>query len=95
MKNKEFDWNEFCNKDNYITVYCKNRKESKDFCLKMHEHGLKWRSGHAYNDDTFFSCEEVYFDNHGLYSYNKKDYLEDDFEIYTFYNWSDFILKGE
>lgn len=42
---KKFNWEEFKDKNNKITVHCKTEEEAKDFCKQMHEHGMKGVGG--------------------------------------------------
>lgn len=49
---KKFNWDEFKNKYNKIVVHCKTEEEAKDFCKRMHEHGMKWRDGDRYLEHT-------------------------------------------
>lgn len=49
---KKFNWDEFKNKYNKIVVHCKTEEEAKDFCKRMHEHGMKWRDGDSYLEHT-------------------------------------------
>lgn len=41
---KEFNWEEFKDKNNKIAVHCKTEEEAKDFCNQMYEHGMKWNN---------------------------------------------------
>ena len=50
--NKEkFDWASFKNNEN-ICVHCQTLEEAKEFCILMHNHGMKWRGGKSYAKDT-------------------------------------------
>ena len=49
---KKFNWDEFKNKYNKIAVHCKTEEEAKDFCKRMHEHGMKWCTGKSYMGKT-------------------------------------------
>lgn len=49
---RKFNWDEFKNKYNKIVVHCKTEEEAKDFCKRMHEHGMKWRDGDSYLEHT-------------------------------------------
>lgn len=69
MKKLEFNWKEFMNQDNDIAVHCKTEEEAKDFCRKMHEHGLKWCDGDScleitrwktYEEDTVYYSKGTY-----------------------------------
>lgn len=37
---RKFNWDEFKDADNKIAVNCKTEEEAKDFCKRMHEHGM-------------------------------------------------------
>lgn len=89
---KEFNWEEFKDKNNKIAVHCKTEEEAKDFCNQMHEHGLRWRwcshtdsyiertNWHIYKEETCYS-------NSGCYC-NKDYYIENDCKILE---WSDYM----
>lgn len=47
-----FNWEEFKDADNKIAVHCETEEEAKDFCKRMHEHGMKWRDGDSYLEHT-------------------------------------------
>lgn len=87
---KKFNWNEFKNKDNKIAVHCKTEEEAKDFCKRMHEHGMKWCSGESYLKETNYKfCEEEIC------------YIKGEFSPYQYYKsngyeileWSDYMQK--
>lgn len=87
---RKFNWDEFKNKDNKIAVHCKTEEEAKDFCKRMHEHGMKWCSGKSYLKETNYeSCEE------------ETCYIKGEFSPYQYYKsngyeileWSDYMNK--
>lgn len=87
---KKFNWDEFKNKDNKIAVHCKTEEEAKDFCKRMHEHGMKWCSGKSYlKEINYESCEE------------ETCYIKGEFSPYQYYKsngyeileWSDYMNK--
>lgn len=87
---KKFNWDEFKNKDNKIAVHCKTEEEAKDFCKRMHEHGMKWCSGKSYlKEINYESCEE------------ETCYIKGEFSPYQYYKsngyeileWSDYTNK--
>lgn len=87
---KKFNWDEFKNEDNKIAVHCKTEEEAKDFCKRMHEHGMKWCSGESYLKETNYeSCEE------------ETCYIKGEFSPYQYYKsngyeileWSDYTNK--
>lgn len=86
---RKFNWDEFKNKDNKIAVHCKTEEEAKDFCKRMHEHGMKWCSGESYLKETYYSeCEETCyirgeFSEYWYYKSNGYEILE----------WSDYMQK--
>ena len=65
----KFSWEEFLNEKNYIAIHCKTENEAKDFCRKMHEHGLKWCTGESYLHKTDWNNykEDTCYGNHGTY----------------------------
>ncbi len=88
---KKFNWDEFKNKDNKIAVHCKTEEEAKDFCKRMHEHGMKWSSGESYLKETNYKfCEE------------EMCYIKGEFSPYQYYKsngyeileWSDYMQKN-
>lgn len=87
---KKFNWNEFKNEENKIAVHCKTEEEAKDFCKRMHEHGMKWCSGKSYlKEINYESCEE------------ETCYIKGEFSPYQYYKsngyeileWSDYMDK--
>lgn len=52
VKKMRFNWEEFKDADNKIAVHCKTEEEAKDFCKRMHEHGMRWRAGESYLEFT-------------------------------------------
>ena len=87
---KKFNWDEFKNTKNKIAVHCKTEEEAKDFCKRMHEHGMKWCSGESYLKETNYEyCEE------------ETCYIKGEFSRYQYYNsegykileWSDYMNK--
>lgn len=86
---KKFNWDEFKNEENKIAVHCKTEEEAKDFCKRMHEHGMKWCSGESYLKETYYSeCEETCyirgeFSEYWYYKSNGYEILE----------WSDYMQK--
>ena len=88
---RKFNWDEFKDEDNKIAVHCKTEEEAKDFCKRMHEHGMKWRDGDSYLEHT----------EYGRYL-SKTCYTGDggfaccDFcasEGYKILEWSDYMQK--
>ena len=85
-----FDWNAFKNEYNDIAVHCKTREEARDFCKKMHEHGMKWSTGDCYFLNTKWDTYEknTHYGNDGKYgtsySYNSE-------KGYTILEWSDYM----
>lgn len=86
---RKFNWDEFKNEENKIAVHCKTEEEAKDFCKRMHEHGMKWCSGKSYLKETNYKfCEEIC-------------YIKGEFSPYWYYNsegykileWSDYMQK--
>ncbi|MCU6748079.1 hypothetical protein OCV51_10515 [Faecalicatena acetigenes] len=88
---KEFNWKEFKDKYNKIAVHCKTEEEAKDFCKRMHEHGMKWCSGKSYLERTNYenykkeTCyiAEGEYSSGNYYAVNGYDILE----------WSDYMKK--
>lgn len=90
---KEFNWEDFKDENNKIAVHCKTEDEAKDFCKKMHEHGLMWCSHtDSYIERTnWHICKEkTCYSNSGRYC-NKDYYIENDFKILE---WSDYMKVG-
>lgn len=86
---RKFNWDEFKDEKNNIAVHCKTEEEAKDFCKRMHEHGMKWCSGESYLKETYYSeCEETCyirgeFSEYWYYKSNGYEILE----------WSDYMQK--
>ena len=87
---KSFDWNLFKDKrNNRIAVRCKTKEEAKDFCLRMHEQGLKWCSGRSYLRRNCWDeyKEKTCYSNRGEFS--PIDYYKHD--GYTVFEYSDYF----
>lgn len=85
---RKFNWDEF--KEVKFAVHCKTEEEAKDFCERMHEHGMKWCSGESYLKETNYKfCEE------------EMCYIRGEFSPYQYYKskgykileWSDYMQK--
>lgn len=89
---KEFNWEEFKDKNNKIAVHCKTEEEAKDFCNQMHEHGLRWCTGQIYLEGTKYNGfkTKTCYSNSGRYC-NKDYYIENDYKILE---WSDYMKVG-
>lgn len=88
---KKFNWNEFKNKDNKIAVHCKTEEEAKDFCKRMHEHGMEWASGNSYLSYTHYDVyrdKTCYAGNGGFQSYDYSEKYK-----YKILEWSDYMNK--
>lgn len=88
---KKFNWDEFKNAENKIAVHCKTEDEAKDFCWKMHEHGMKWCDGenllentvwHIYGEKTCYA----YGVSFAPYEWTMK-------REYRILEWSDYMQK--
>lgn len=88
---KKFNWNEFKNEENKIAVHCKTEEEAKDFCLKMHEHGMKWRDRRSYLSKTNYECckGETCYSSNGMFS--DRDFYRK--YGWTILEWSDYMQK--
>lgn len=73
---KKFNWDEFKNKDNRIAVHCKTEEEAKDFCKRMHEHGMKWCSGESYMEKTNYKEYHEGTCYYGSGEYSSRDFAE-------------------
>lgn len=88
---KKFNWNEFENIGNKIAVHCKTEEEAKDFCKRMHEHGMKWCNGESYLENTNYNAHHG-----GTCYYGNGEYSSRDFEEkhnYKILEWSDYTNK--
>ena len=89
---KEFNWEEFKDKNNKIAVHCKTEEEAKDFCNQMHEHGMKWGDGDSYLENINYNkyLGKTCYSNSCLYG--GYDFYE---QIgYTILEWSDYMKVG-
>lgn len=87
---RKFNWDEFKDADNKIAVHCKTEEEAKDFCKRMHEHGMKWCNGESYLKNT------NYMRNEGTCYYGNGEYSTRDFAEkynYKILEWSDYMQK--
>lgn len=86
---KTFNWDLFKDKNNKIAVYCKTENEAKDFCRKMHEHGLRWSSGRSYLISTYWGTYKtnMCYGNHGTYG----DYSSFIVSDYSILEWSNYM----
>ena len=86
-ENMEFNWEEFISNDK-IAVHCETEEQAKDFCRKMHEHGLEWNNGKGYLEETYWNAckENTCYDGRGMYEdvncYKRNNY--------TILEWSDY-----
>lgn len=87
-----FNWDEFKDTDNKIAVHCKTEEEAKDFCKRMHEHGMKWRDGESYLECTEYGkhLSEPCYTGYGEYSRN--EYYKS--KGYKILEWSDYMQKN-
>lgn len=88
---RKFNWDEFKDADNKIAVHCKTEEEAKDFCKKMHEHGMKWCTGKSYMEKTNYEeykGETCYYGNG---EYSSRDFAEK--YNYKILEWSDYMQK--
>lgn len=89
---KEFNWEDFKDENNKIAVHCKTEDEAKDFCKKMHEHGMEGAGKWDYSSNTFWDRyrNNTCYGNHGTYGthYHFNEH------IYTFLEWSDYMKVG-
>lgn len=87
----KFDFEEW--KDKNVCMVCKTREEATDFCKKMSEVGLRWRSGLSYEDRSCFigggDLSIAYYFNEGTY-----DYLINLCDDPIVLKWSDYMDKS-
>ena len=88
---RKFNWDEFKNKYNKIAVNCKTEEEAKDFCKRMHEHGMKWCTGKSYMEKTNYEeyKGETCYAGFGMFS----SYWYYNSEGYKILEWSDYMQK--
>lgn len=88
---RKFNWDEFKNKYNKIAVNCKTEEEAKDFCKRMHEHGMKWCTGKSYMEKTNYEeyKGETCYVGSGMFS----SYWYCNSEGYKILEWSDYMQK--
>lgn len=88
---RKFNWDEFKNEENKIAVHCKTEEEAKDFCKRMHEHGMKWSSGKSYMEKTNYKEHEgeTCYVGFGMFS----SYRYYNSEGYEILEWSDYMNK--
>ena len=89
---RKFNWDEFKNKYNKIAVNCKTEEEAKDFCKRMHEHGMKWCTGKSYMEKTNYEeyKGETCYVGSGMFS----SYWHYNSEGYKILEWSDYMQKN-
>lgn len=88
---RKFNWDEFKNEENKIAVNCKTEEEAKDFCKRMHEHGMKWCTGKSYMEKTNYEeyKGETCYAGYGMFS----SYWYYNSEGYKILEWSDYMQK--
>ena len=88
---KKFNWDEFKDVDNKIAVQCKTEEEAKDFCKRMHEHGMKWCTGKSYMEKTNYEEYKggTCYAGSGMFS----SYWYYNSEGYTILEWGDYMQK--
>lgn len=89
---RKFNCDEFKNKYNKIAVNCKTEEEAKDFCKRMHEHGMKWCTGKSYMEKTNYEeyKGETCYTGFGMFS----SYWYYNSEGYKILEWSDYMQKN-
>lgn len=88
---KKFNWDEFKNEENKIAVHCKTEEEAKDFCRKMHEHGMRWIDGDSYLEYTEYEGYLSATCYTGTRGYSYYDFYKN--EGYKILEWSDYMNK--
>lgn len=88
---RKFNWDEFKNKYNKIAVNCKTEEEAKDFCKRMHEHGMKWCTGKSYMEKTNYEEYKGETCYYGIGEYSSRVYAEK--YNYKILEWSDYMQK--
>lgn len=88
---RKFNWDEFKNKYNKIAVNCKTEEEAKDFCKRMHEHGMKWCTGKSYMEKTNYEEYKGETCYYGIGEYSSRVYSEK--YNYKILEWSDYMQK--
>lgn len=88
---RKFNWDEFKDADNKIAVHCKTEEEAKDFCKKMHEHGMKWCTGKSYMEKTNYEEYKGETCYYGRGEYSSRDFAEK--YNYKILEWSDYMGK--
>lgn len=88
---KKFNWDEFKNMDNKIAVHCKTEEEAKDFCRKMHGHGMKWCNGESYMEKTNYETHHERTCYYGSEDYSTCDFAEK--YNYKILEWGDHMQK--
>ena len=86
---KKIDWEKF--KTEKIAVHCKTKEEAKDFCQKMHEHGMKWITKDFYIDNTMWDTYGIHTCYNGRGQCCYYDYYEK--HNYAILEWSDYMEK--
>lgn len=88
---RKFNWDEFKDADNKIAVHCKTEEEAKDFCKRMHEHGMKWRDGGSYLECTEYGkhLSETCYTGYG--EFTSYDFYKE--REYKILEWSDYMNK--
>ena len=86
---KQFNWEEFKDKNNQIAVHCKTEEEADDFCKQMHKHDMEWSSGNSYLNKTYWETykSEIAYNNIGEYCESKWYRSKN----YTILEWSDYM----
>ena len=88
---RKFNWDEFKNKYDKIAVNCKTEEEAKDFCKRMHEHGMKWCTGKSYMEKTNYEEYKGETCYYGIGEYSSRVYAEK--YNYKILEWSDYMQK--
>lgn len=86
-----FNWDEFKDADNKIAVHCKTEEEAKDFCKRVHEHGMKWRDGESYLENTNYNTHNEGTCYYGSGEYSSRVFAEK--YNYKILEWSDCMDK--
>lgn len=88
---KKFNWDEFKNTKNKIAVHCKTEEEAKDFCKRMHEHGMKWCNGESYLKNANYNAHHERTCYYGSGECSSRDFAEN--YNYKILEWNDYMQK--
>ena len=78
-------------KQKRLQYIVRQEEEAKDFCLNMHEHGMKWNDGDSYIEEQYYDAYQEKMCYYADGEYSDLDYAKE--KGYIVLEWSDYMQK--